>query len=115
MHGSGSYRVPWLFDEEACDVVGYFTRLKCRLMPYLYAKSIEAHEEGTPVMRPMVFEYTKDPGCTYLDAQYMWGESLLVAPVLRKDGVCEYYLPKGTWTHLFSGEVREGGSWNLFL
>lgn len=112
LHGSGSYRVPWLFDEEACDVVGYFTKLKCRLMPYLYAKSIEAHEEGTPVMRPMVFEYTQDPGCTYLDAQYMLGESLLIAPILREDGVCEYYLPKGTWTHLLSGEVRDGGSWN---
>lgn len=112
LHGSGSYRVPWLFDEEACDVVAHFTKLKCGLMPYLYAKAIEAHEEGTPVMRPMVFEFIKDPGCNYLDAQYMLGESLLVAPILQEDGACEYYLPKGTWTHLLSGEVREGGTWN---
>lgn len=112
LHGSGSYRVPWLFDEESCDVVAFFTKLKCRLMPYLYAKAVEAHEEGTPVMRPMVFEFTDDPGTFYLDTQYMLGEALLVAPVLREDGVSDYYLPRGTWTHLLSGEVREGGAWN---
>ena len=111
LHGSGSYRVPWLFDEEACDVVAAFTKLKCRLMPYLYAKAIEAHEEGTPVMRPMVFEYTTDPAAAYLDTQYMLGESLLVSPIFREDGVSEYYLPAGKWTHLLSGEVRDGGCW----
>jgi alpha-D-xyloside xylohydrolase len=111
LHGSSSYRVPWLFDEESCAVVAHFIHLKCRLMPYLYAKAVEAHEEGTPVMRPMVFEFTDDPACTYLDTQYMLGESLLVAPILREDGVSDYYLPEGTWTHLLSGEVRNGGSW----
>lgn len=109
LHGSGSYRVPWVFDDEACDVVAFFTKLKCRLMPYLYAKAIEAHREGTPVMRPMVFEYPNDPAVPYLDAQYMLGEALLVAPVFREDGVCQYYLPKGKWTHLLGGEVRDGG------
>ena len=111
LHGSASYRVPWLFDEEACDVVAFFTKLKCRLMPYLYAKAIEAHIEGTPVMRPMVFEFTGDPAVNYLDTQYMLGEALLVSPIFREDGVSEYYLPQGKWTHLLSGEVREGGRW----
>ncbi|MBQ9065272.1 MAG: alpha-xylosidase [Blautia sp.] len=111
LHGSGSYRVPWLFDEEANGVVSFFTKLKCRLMPYIYAKAIEAHEEGTPVMRPMVFEYQDDPACTYLDRQYMLGESLLIAPVLSEDGIAEYYLPDGRWTHLLSGESKKGGSW----
>ena len=35
LHGSESYRVPWLFDEEAVDVLRHFTKLKTRLMPYL--------------------------------------------------------------------------------
>lgn len=112
LHGSGSYRVPWLFDEEACDVVAHFTRLKCRLMPYLYSKAIEAHEEGTPVMRPMVFEFTNDPGCDYLDKQYMLGEAIMVAPILNDKGSCDYYLPNGTWTNLLTREVRQGGTWN---
>ncbi len=111
LHGSGSYRVPWVFDDEASEVVAYFTKLKCRLMPYLYDKAIEAHEDGTPVMRPMVFEYCTDPAAAYLDTQYMLGESLLVAPIFREDGVSDYYLPAGAWTHLLTGEVREGGRW----
>ena len=112
LHGSSSYRVPWLFDEEACRVVSFFTKLKCRLMPYLYDKAIEAHEEGSPVMRPMVFEFTQDPGAAYLDTQYMLGESLMAAPVLNPDGECEFYLPKGVWTHLLSGKILDGGTWN---
>lgn len=112
LHGSGSYRVPWLFDEEASKVVKFFTNLKCRLMPYIYEKAIESHEEGTPVMRPMVFEFMEDPGTAYLDTQYMLGDALMVAPIFREDGVSDYYLPAGTWTHLLSGEVKKGGTWN---
>ena len=41
----------------------------------------------------------------------MFGESLLVAPVFREDGQVTFYLPRGTWTHLLSGEKREGGTW----
>lgn len=111
LHGSGSYRVPWLFDEEAVKVVEFFTRLKCSLMPYIYEKAILAHEEGTPVMRPMVFDFGEDPGTWYLDQQYMLGDSLLVSPVFREDGEGDFYLPCGTWTHLLSGEVLQGGGW----
>lgn len=111
LHGSGSYRVPWLFDDEACDVVKFFTNLKCSLMPYIFQKSVEAHEEGTPVMRPMVFEFMNDPAVPYLDQQYMLGDALLVAPVFREDKVAQYYLPEGTWTELLTGETKEGGRW----
>ena len=111
LHGSQSYRVPWLFDEEACRVTKFFTNLKCRLMPYIYQKAVEASQEGTPVMRPMVFEYPEDPAVKYLDQQYMLGEALLVAPVFREDHKAEYYLPSGKWTDFFTGEIREGGKW----
>ena len=111
LHGSTSYRVPWLFDEESCDVVKFFTNLKCSLMPYIFQKSVEAHEEGTPVMRPMVFEFMNDPAVPYLDQQYMLGDALLVAPVFREDKVAQYYLPEGTWTELLTGETKEGGRW----
>ena len=43
LHGSSSYRVPWQFDDEAVDTLRFFTKLKCRLMPYLFAKAVEAH------------------------------------------------------------------------
>ncbi|MBP3655072.1 MAG: alpha-xylosidase [Clostridia bacterium] len=111
LHGSSSYRVPWLFDEESSDVLRKFVRLKCRLMPYLYGAAVEAHEHGTPMMRPMMLEFPDDPACDMLDRQYMLGESLLTAPVFRKDGQVQYYLPDGVWTSLLSGETAQGGHW----
>jgi len=111
LHGSGSYRVPWLFGDRAPDVLRQFVNLKCRLMPYLYAKAVEAHETGLPMMRPMTMEFDGDRACEDLDRQYMLGDGLLVAPVFREDGEVEYYLPAGRWTHLLSDEVAEGGAW----
>jgi alpha-D-xyloside xylohydrolase len=111
LHGSGSYRVPWLFDEEAVEVLRHFTRLKCRLMPYLYAKALEAAQKGTPMMRAMLLEFPDDPACDQLDRQYMLGEALLVAPVLSADNVVAYYLPAGRWTNFFTGALLEGPGW----
>jgi alpha-D-xyloside xylohydrolase len=111
LHGSSSYRVPWNYDDDACAVLRFFTKLKCRLMPYLYAAAVEAHREGIPMMRPMPLEFPDDPACDTLDRQYMLGGSLLVAPVFSEDGWVDYYLPEGRWTHLISGEVQDGGRW----
>jgi alpha-D-xyloside xylohydrolase len=112
LHGSNSYRVPWAFDEEAVEVTRAFTRLKMSLMPYLSELGREAHEEGVPVMRPMLLEFPEDRTATTLETQYLLGDSLLVAPVFSADGWVDYYLPKGTWTHLLSGEKREGPRWH---
>ena len=111
LHGSSSYRVPWNYDEEAVQVLSKFTKLKCSLMPYLYRAAIQSHEQGTPMLRAMILEFPDDPACDYLDQQYMLGESLLVAPVFRHDGVVNYYVPEGKWTHLLTGEVIEGPRW----
>ena len=70
LHGSSSYRVPWNYDEEACEVLKYFTELKWKLMPYIYSLAQTAHEKGLPVMRPMHMQYPKDRNCAYLDQQY---------------------------------------------
>lgn len=111
LHGSTSYRVPWAYDEEAVDVVRFFTRLKARLMPYLYQTAVQTSRTGIPTMRSMVLEFTKDRTCHYADRQYMLGDSLLVAPIFNEEGIGDYYLPKGRWTDFFTGEVKEGGSW----
>ncbi len=111
LHGSGSYRIPWAYDDEACDVLRLFTKLKCRLMPYLWSAALEAHSEGMPMMRAMLLEFPEDPACDTLDRQYLLGSSLLVAPVFTEDGTVDYYLPAGRWTNLLTGEVQEGGGW----
>lgn len=111
LHGSQSYRVPWLFDEESVDVLRKFTKLKCSLMPYLYTAAVEAHETGVPVMRAMLLEFPDDIPCADLDRQYMLGASLLAAPVFTKEGDVDYYLPAGRWTNIFTNQVIKGGKW----
>jgi alpha-D-xyloside xylohydrolase len=103
--------VPWLFDEEAVDVLRFFTKLKCRLMPYLFGQSIVASERGIPTMRAMLLEFPDDPTCDTLDRQYLLGESLLVAPIFSGDGTAEYYVPAGRWTKFLTGEVIIGPQW----
>lgn len=111
LHGSSSYRVPWAYDEEAVDVVRYFTRLKASLMPYLYSNAVLTAKLGIPSMRSMVMEYSGDMACSHLDRQYMLGDSLLVAPVFNEEGIAQYYLPEGKWTDYLTGERKEGGRW----
>ena len=111
LHANESYRVPWLFDDEAVDVMRSFTKLKNRLMPYLYGAAVEANERGIPTMRAMCLEFPDDPGCEYLDRQYMLGERLLVAPVFSESGSVTYYVPAGRWTNLLNGAVVEGPAW----
>ncbi|TFC61709.1 MULTISPECIES: alpha-xylosidase [unclassified Cryobacterium] len=118
LHGSTSYRVPWLFDEgreepgqSAVDVTRVFTKLKLTLMPYLYQVGLEAHRLGAPFMRPMQLEFPGDPAVDYLDRQYLLGADLLVAPVFSEAGDVQYYLPAGTWTNYLTDEVVTGPVW----
>ena len=104
-----SYRVPWNFDAEAVDVLRHFSKLKCRLMPYLFGAAKQASRTGVPMMRAMFLEFPDDPGAACLDQQYMLGDTLLVAPVFSQDGEVDVYLPPGRWTHLLSGEEKAGG------
>jgi alpha-D-xyloside xylohydrolase len=111
LHGSNSYRVPWLIDDKAVDVVNAFTKRKCRLMPYLFGAAVEASRRGIPMMRAMMLEFPADPSAGYLDRQYMLGESLLVAPVFSDNGEITYYLPPGRWTHFLTGRTVSGPGW----
>ena len=110
-HGSHSYRVPWAFDEEAVGVAKHFVELKNSIMPYLYRTAVENNKTGVPMMRSMLLEFPEDSLCDTLDRQYMLGDSILVAPIFNEQGIGSYYLPKGKWTHLLTGEVVDGGTW----
>jgi alpha-D-xyloside xylohydrolase len=103
--------VPWLFDEESCDVLRFFTKLKGKLMPYNWAQAIKTHETGVPMMRAMVIDFADDPTCLTLDRQYMLGDNILVAPILNDKGIAQYYVPAGKWTDIITGKVLEGGKW----
>lgn len=111
LHGSTSYRVPWVYDEEAVDVVRYFTKLKLEILPYLYSSAVCTSRTGIPMMRSMAIEFEQDMNCRYLDKQYMMGDAFLVAPIFNDKGIAKYYLPEGTWTNYLTGERATGGIW----
>ena len=116
LHGNSSYRVPWLFgdDGKAVDVLRYFTKLKHKLMPYIFAQAVKTHLTGVPMMRAMFVEFSDGVdgvAASTLDKQYMFGDNLLVAPVFSKDGTVDYYLPEGEWISLISRKAVQGGRW----
>jgi alpha-D-xyloside xylohydrolase len=111
LHGNESYRVPWLFDEEAVDVLRHFVGLKCRLMPHLWSQAHDTVTGGLPMARAMALEFPDDPGTAGLDRQYLLGDSLLVAPVFRDDGEVTYYVPAGRWTRFLEGGTVDGPGW----
>ena len=113
LHGSGSYRTPWTFDDEACDVLRKFTKLKHRLEPYIRDLGIhDAAQNGYPLLRAMFLEFPSEQSCWNLDMQYMFGDKLLVAPVFDAETV-DYYVPEapGAWVNILSGEAKIGGRW----
>lgn len=118
LHGSNSYRVPWLVDGgavgegSATSVLRTFVRLKRRLMPYLYAQGEVSRRNGWPLsLRAMCLEFPEDPTSWFLDRQFMVGDSVLAAPVFTEEGEVEFYLPAGKWTSWWDGSVVEGPGW----
>ncbi|MFB9330804.1 TIM-barrel domain-containing protein [Paenibacillus aurantiacus] len=101
---------PWAFGPEIEDICRTYIRLRYRLLPYLYTLFHEAHETGLPVMRPLILEYPGDRNVYNCCDQFLVGQDLLVAPILRPS--TEYrtvYLPAGEWVDFWSGEHLEGG------
>ncbi len=111
LHGSSSYKVPWLIDEEAVSVLRFFTVLKGKLMPYIYSQAVKTSKTGIPMMRPMFMEFSGDIPSLTADRQYMFGDSLLCAPVFSDNSEAEFYVPDGIWTDIITGQQYKGGKY----
>jgi alpha-D-xyloside xylohydrolase len=98
LHGSSSYRVPWIYEGEEGNQCSRVLRdcvmRKLSLMPYLLRCALESKEKGTPVMRAMLLEFPEDHNVWNVDAQFMLGPNLLVAPVFGEDGEVTFYVPR---------------------
>lgn len=114
IHHEGDNAVePWLFGAEAERNARAAIELKYSLLPYIYTYSRAAYDAGLPIMRPMVMEFPED-GETYgLDTQFMFGEEILVAPVVKKGArIRTLYLPDGEWIDFNDrGSCFAGGQW----
>ena len=113
--GDNNYREPWSFSKEACDIFRYYDKLRYSLMPYIYEEAEKCTKTGLPMMRALYLEYPDDKNVRYIDDQYLFGDNLLIAPVLKplsKTDIREVYLPKGVWYDYFTKEkIESNGMW----
>ena len=109
-HGT-TPREPWEFSEQALEIFRKYAKLRYRLMPYLHSTALEAVRDALPMMRAMLLEFPDDPTTHTLDAQYMLGSALLIAPVMNEQSTTEVYLPAGRWLDHWSGELLHGPLW----
>lgn len=116
-HGVGdhNYREPWRFSQEACDIFRFYDKLRYSLMPYIYQEAEKCTQTGLPMMRSLYLEYPEDRNVRHIDDEYLFGESLLVAPVLKplsKTDIRDVYLPRGVWYDYFTKErIESSGMW----
>ena len=108
---TGADNEVWSFGEEACPILVNYLQLREAMRDYVRQLMREAHEQGSPVMRAMFYEFPEDKACWELKDQYMFGPDLLVAPVMSPGAVKRsVYLPAGcTWVCMRDGAVLEGG------
>lgn len=110
---SGAPNEVWSYTPQVYDILSEYLRMRERLRPYVTRLMQEAHEKGTPVMRPMFYDFSDDPTCWEVETQYLFGPDILVVPIT--DSGCrtiEVYLPAGaSWTNAWSGEQFQGGQW----
>ncbi len=106
-HGLGE-REPWVYGEQALEIVRKWLAWRYQLIPYLQGCALEAHHTGMPVMRSMVLAFPQDRLAWQFDQQYMLGGSLLVAPVVVPGGKVRFYLPAGRWYDIWNAAWVEG-------
>jgi len=109
--GSGAENEVWSYGEDCFQVMKKYLFLRERLRPYIKEQMELTHEKGTPIMRPLFFDFKDDKAAWDVDDQYMFGPDIMVSPVLEAGAQSrKVYLPAGsTWTDAWTGEVYQGG------
>ena len=101
---------PWNYGPEFMDEFRTIDELKYKLMPYVYAQAKDSSEQGLPMVRALFVEFPDDPGSWNVDDEYLFGSSMLVAPLMHGNETSrDVYLPPGTWIDYQTGRDYSGG------
>jgi len=101
---------PWNYGSAFEDKFRAIDELKYRLMPYVYAQAKDCSDHGLPMVRALFIEYPDDPGSWLVDDEYLFGSSILVAPLMHENATGrDVYLPPGSWIDYQSGKAYGGG------
>lgn len=108
---SGAPNEVWSYTDQVCEILSDYLRLRERMLPYITELMEEAHEKGTPVMRPLFYDFPEDKESWNVETEYMFGPKVLVKPITDADArETDVYLPGGaSWTNAWTGETFEGG------
>ncbi|MBU1260254.1 MAG: DUF4968 domain-containing protein [Planctomycetes bacterium] len=103
-------RQPWVYGTKAEAVSKAVAQLRYTLIPYIYSYERMAYETGIGLVRPLVFHYPNDSAVANRVDEWMFGDYLLVAPVVGQGQTSKsIYLPAGTWIDYFNGGSYDGG------
>lgn len=101
---------PWSFGEKYEKIIRSFIQLRYEWLPYLYTLFWQGATEGTPIIRPLFYEYPENEHTYEISDAFLLGENVLVAPILAPGltyrGV---YLPEGNWYDYWEDEGVQGG------
>ena len=110
-HGQDRPTAPFEFPERVERICARYARLRYRLLPYIYTAAREAYDTGMPLMRALASEFRDDRAAADIGAQYLFGPSLMVAPVLEPGSERNVYLPAGEWVDFWTNDVYTGPTW----
>jgi alpha-glucosidase (family GH31 glycosyl hydrolase) len=100
-----------LHNKAVVGICRQYLNLRYQLLPYLYSAVAETHATGLPLMRSLWLAYPEDAKASVVEDAYLWGESMLVAPVLEPGATHRTtYLPRGVWWDYWSNVRLDGGS-----
>jgi alpha-D-xyloside xylohydrolase len=99
--------------QAATAVVRSLFELRMSLIPYLYSAFNEYHRQGLPPIRPMVMDWPDDHHTAEIDDQFMFGPSMMVAPLNPGRTSRKVYFPAGRWHDFFTGRVYSGGKFHI--
>jgi alpha-D-xyloside xylohydrolase len=116
-HGCGNEnsREPWTFGEQANEIFKSYAILRYRLLPYLYDQARRCSRTAKPMVRALVIDYPEDRNVWPLQDQYLLGDAILIAPVMRslaESPVRDIYLPAGRWIDFWTKQsIDSRGEW----
>lgn len=110
IHGFGD-RELYKFEPEVLRICRNYINLRYQLMPYIYGSAFSCVEQSLPMARALVVDYQNDPTVWNISDEYLFGDSILVAPITDPSNKRAVYLPEGTWTDWWTGEQLEGRRW----
>ena len=110
---SGAANEVWSYGEEVYEICKTYMHLREQLRPYTRRLMEEAHEKGTPVMRPLFYQYPEEKECWEIEDTYFYRPDILVAPVCCPGQTWrKVYLPgRETWVEYGTGKTYSGGQW----